>query len=277
MTRPLRLQYPGALYHVTSRGNRKAAIFLDDTDRAAWLQMLGEVCVRFRFWIHAFCQMGNHYHLLIETAEGRLAPGMRQLNGVYSQYFNRRHGLVGHVFQGRYKAILVDKESYLLEVARYIVLNPVRAGLVTHPEEWRWSSYNLTCSALPPPSWLEVEWLLSKFGHRAEDTKHAYRRFVLEGIGGANPLDTTYRQVILGSEQFIQQLQSPSALNDTNGISRIQRSSLALPLSAYQQAYANRDRAMAEAYRTNAYTLTEIARHFGVSLMTASRAVKKHG
>lgn len=128
MTRPLRLEFAGALYHVTSRGDHRGSIYFDDTDRLAWLDVLATVCARFNFVVHSYCQMTNHYHLLIETIDGDLARGMRQLNGAYSQHFNRRHGLVGHVFQGRYKAILVQKESYLMELARYVVLNPMRAG-----------------------------------------------------------------------------------------------------------------------------------------------------
>ncbi|MYM22341.1 addiction module toxin RelE [Duganella sp. FT135W] len=275
MTRPLRLEYPGALYHVTSRGDRKAPIFRDDTDRAMWLQTLGEVCGQFQFVVYAFCQMGNHYHLLVETLDGKLARGMRQLNGIYSQYFNRRHELVGHVFQGRYNAILVEKHSYLCELARYIVLNPVRAHLVRSPEEWAWSSYNHTYTELPAPSWLDVQWLLSKFSSPHHHARESYRKFVLAGVGLASPLKDTYRQLILGSEQFIKQLQLPAEVLNINGVSKVQRSSLALSLKAYQQQLPDRDTAMAEAYRSHAYTLSEIARHFGVSLTTASRAVKK--
>jgi putative transposase len=116
MTRPLRLEFAGALYHVTSRGDRKNLIFRDDLDRLAWLSMLAKVCKRLNFVVHSFCQMSNHYHLLIETIDGELAAGMRQFNGAYSQYFNRRHDLVGDVLHGRYKAILVQKERYLLEM-----------------------------------------------------------------------------------------------------------------------------------------------------------------
>lgn len=275
MTRPLRIQFAGALYHVTSRGDRKAAIFLDDTDRAVWLQTLGEVCEHFQFHIHAFCQMGNHYHLLVETAQANLSSGMRQLNSVYSQYFNRRRDLVGHVFQGRYHAILIDKEHYLLEVARYIVLNPVRAGIVQSPEDWPWSSYNLTWSALPPPSWLSSDWLLSRFGDQAQEAKQAYRNFVLAGMGGASPMEHLHERFLLGSEEFIQQL-TGAADTAANGIPRHHRQTLAPPLHAYQQRYPDRDLAMAEAYRSRAYTLTEIARHFGVSHSTASRAAGKY-
>jgi REP element-mobilizing transposase RayT len=277
MTRPLRLEYPGALYHVTSRGDRKALIFRDDTDRAVWLQTLGDACAQYQFAIHAFCQMGNHYHLLVETLEGKLAQGMRQLIGIYSQYFNRRHKLVGHVFQGRYKAILVEKHSYLCEVARYIVLNPVRANLVNRPEDWPWSSYNYTYSDIPAPAWLELQWLLATFNSQEHAAKEAYRRFVRAGIGTANPLKQTYRQLILGSEEFIEQLQSPPEVMNIQGISKLQRSSVAPSLADYQKKFPDRDTAMAEAYSSHAYSLREIANHFGVSHATASRAVKKRG
>lgn len=124
MARPLRLEFAGALYHVTSRGDRREAIYEDDDDRVAFLNVLANVAGRFNWLIHAYCLMGNHYHLLIETPEGNLAKGMRQLNGVYTQHSNRRHGRVGHLFQGRYKAILVQKESYLLEVGALYRLEP---------------------------------------------------------------------------------------------------------------------------------------------------------
>lgn len=275
MTRPLRIEYPGALYHVTSRGDRKALIFIDETDRAVWLQTLGEVCAQYQFSIHAFCQMGNHYHLLVETLDGKLARGMRQLNGIYSQYFNRRHHLVGHVFQGRYKAILVEKLSYLREVARYIVLNPVRANLVKNPEDWPWSSYNYTSSDIPAPAWMNVQWLLATFNCQTHEAREAYQSYVRAGAGLSSPLKKTYRQLILGSEAFIEQLQLPPEAVNNHGISKLQRSSVVPSLAAYQQKFPDRDTAMAEAYRSHAYSLREIARHFGVSHATASRAVKK--
>ena len=112
MARPLRLEFAGALYHVTSRGDRRDDIYEDDADRTNFLSVLTDVCETYNWVCHAYCQMSNHYHLLIETPDANLSKGMRQLNGVYTQWFNRAHGRVGHVFQGRYKAILVEKESY---------------------------------------------------------------------------------------------------------------------------------------------------------------------
>ncbi|MYM28495.1 addiction module toxin RelE [Duganella sp. CY15W] len=276
MTRPLRIQYPGALYHVTSRGDRKALIFRDDTDRAVWLQLLGEVCGRFGYAVHAFCMMGNHYHLLVETINANPALGMRHLNGVYAQYFNRRHDLVGHVFQGRYHAVLIEKEAHLLELARYIVLNPVRAQFVTQPQHWRWSSFNFTVAVLPPPSWLETDWLLSKFGPNANAARAAYHQFVLNGLGISSPLQNIYRQLMLGSAEFIRQHQQTTFSDHIDGVSRQQRGALALPLQAYRDKFpGDRNTAMAAAYQTNAYTITAIARAFGVSHATASRAIRQ--
>jgi putative transposase len=137
MARPLRLEFPHALYHVTSRGDRREDIYLLDSDRQAWMAVLAQVCQRFGWIVHAYCLMSNHYHVLVETPQANLSQGMRQLNGVYTQHFNRAHGKVGHVFQGRFKAIVVDKEGYLLELARYIVLNPVRAGMLNDAKDWK--------------------------------------------------------------------------------------------------------------------------------------------
>ena len=148
MSRPLRIEFAGALYHVTSRGNRQEAIYLNDSDRHDFLSILKQVQERFNWLIHAYCLMDNHYHLLVETPDSNLSQGMRQLNGVYTQTTNKTHGKVGHVFQGRYKAILIQKESYLLELARYIVLNPVRARMVRNAKTWLWSSYRDTARSL---------------------------------------------------------------------------------------------------------------------------------
>ena len=274
MTRPLRIQFPGALYHITSRGDRKVDIYVDDTDRAVWLQTLADVCARSNYLVHAFCQMTNHYHLLLETVDGNLADGMRQLNGVYSQYFNRRHDLVGHVFQGRYKAILVQKENYLLELARYIVLNPVRAKLVADPAHWPWTSYFVTTGAAPPPPWLDTNFILTKFGEEPTAAITAYKQFVREGIGSTSPLHRTRNQLILGDDAFVERVQASTPRRETNGISRVQRGATALSLQTYAEKYADRDQAIAFAYASNAYSINEIALHFKVSRTTASRAIK---
>src|SRR5690625_3442582 len=183
MARPLRIELAGGLYHVTSRGDRREDIYADDMDREAWLEVLTQVCDRFNWCCHAYCLMSNHYHVVVETPEKNLSRGMRQLNGVYTQRFNRRHGRVGHVFQGRYKAILVDKDSYLLELARYVVLNPVRANMVSDVGDWPWSSYKAMTGRSKAPAWLETDWLLGQFDGNRPTAIHCYIDFIRAGIG----------------------------------------------------------------------------------------------
>ncbi|MFN3480992.1 MAG: REP-associated tyrosine transposase, partial [Thermodesulfovibrionales bacterium] len=184
MARPLRIEYEGAVYHVTSRGNRQKPIFKDEVDRELFLSILEDVNKRYNWLCHAYCLMNNHYHLIIETPEGNLSKGMRQLNGVYTQMFNKRHKKVGHIFQGRYKAILIQKESHLLEACRYVVLNPVRAKIVQKPEDWKWSSYRGTVGLDNPHSCLTTEWILGQYSKRKRQAEKKYSEFVKAGFGG---------------------------------------------------------------------------------------------
>lgn len=273
MTRPLRLEFPGALYHVTSRGNRGHPIYRHDGDRRLWLEVLAHVCERHHFVIHSFCQMTNHFHLLVETVEGNLSQGMRQLNGLYSQEINRRHDLVGHLFQGRYKAILVQKESYLLEVSRYIVLNPLRARMVSSLDEWRWSSHHYMVRARRVPAWFQRDWLLEHFGTTQAAAVVAYQAFVLAGIGQASPLAATRHQLLLGDDDFVSRHQHLQGAEEFEEMVRTERRAVALPLVEYPARYPDRDEAMARAYRSTAFTMSHIARAFGVSTKTVSRAV----
>lgn len=205
MVRPLRLEFAGALYHVISRGNERSAIFCDDRDRSLFLGTLGSV-VRATGWlVHSYCLLGNHYHLLVETPEANLSKGMHSLNGRYSQTFNRRHDRAGHLLEGRFKAVLVEKEAHLLEMHRYIVLNPVRAGLVARPEDWIWSSYRSTCGLRKMPTWLEVRWTLEQFGADVESAVPSYVRFVSSAIAAdalAEP-PTARADMFMGGPSFI--------------------------------------------------------------------------
>ncbi|XYJ08738.1 transposase [Telluria sp. B2] len=273
MTRPLRLEFPGALYHVTSRGNRQNAIYRDDSDRRAWLDLLGLVCKRHNFLIHGFCQMTNHFHLLIETLEGNLSQGMRQLNGVYTQHYNHRHRLVGHLFQGRYKAILVQKESYLLELARYIVLNPVRANMVAAPGDWQWSSHHYLVHSAHPPTWLECDCILGRFGPTRAEAIRAYDAFVLAGINEASPLAATRHRILLGDDAFITKHENMRLSEELGENARAERRAVAPDLASYRAMHGDRNEAMARAYLSTAYTMPQIADAFGVSTKTVSRAV----
>ena len=198
MARPLRIAFEGALYHVTSRGDCRENIYETDNGRNKYLSILCDVCNRFNWEVHAYCLMSNHYHLLIETHEANLSKGMRQLNGVYSQAFNRNHGLVGHVFQGRFKSILVEKESYLLELSRYIVLNPVRAGMVDSAAQWPWSSCRQTVGLENRQAFLNVEYVLSHFSRYSRQAVQLYSKFVSQGRSHPSPWKALKNQIFLG-------------------------------------------------------------------------------
>jgi putative transposase len=276
MARPLRIELAGGLYHVTSRGDRRERIYYDDADRSAWLNLSGEVCERFNWRCHAYCQMTNHYHVVVETPEANLSKGMRQLNGVYTQSTNRRHGLVGHRFQGRFKAILVERDAYLLELARYVVLNPVRAGMVRAAEDWVWSSYRATVGQASAPAWLERDWLLAQFGEERARAQARYADFVRQGIGGASIWDDLRHQVFLGSEGFAERHGGQTEpLERLREIPRAQRRAFAEPLAGFARRYPERGEAMARAFATGVYTMQEIATFFGVHYSTVSRAVRR--
>ncbi|MFC2079548.1 transposase, partial [Candidatus Bipolaricaulota bacterium] len=196
------MEYEGALYHVTSRGNAREAIFTSDADRSRFLEILEEVIDRFSWLCYGYCLMSNHYHILIETPDANLSRGMQLLNGVYTQWYNREHDRVGHLYQGRFKAILVEKENHLLEVARYIVLNPLRAKMVKRVDGWPWSSYHATAGRTEVPTFLEVDWLLSQFDPACQRAMVAYRQFVKQGHG-INVWDDLRGGSILGSDGFI--------------------------------------------------------------------------
>ncbi|MCZ6578558.1 MAG: transposase [Gammaproteobacteria bacterium] len=277
MARPLRLEFPGAIYHITSRGDRQEAIYEGDADRQQWLEILSRVCERYNWRIHAYCLMGNHYHILLETADGNLSQGMRQLNGVYTQYFNRQHNRVGHVYQGRYKAILVEKDSYLLELSRYVVLNPVRAGMIKNMDEWHWSSYLVTIGKLPPPDWLEVDWLLSQFSLQRNRARSRYIDFVREGIGLPPVWDDLRQQIYLGSDDFIDKHQKLiSRKQDLDDIPALQKRAMPKPISYYQKKYKNEKQAITQAFLSGGYTLKEIGDYYGKHYTTISRIVKQN-
>jgi len=276
MARPLRIEFAGALYHVTARGNERRAIFFNDADRSAFLDIFGKVCERFNWLCHAYCQMDNHYHLLVETPDGNLSQGMRQLNGVYTQYINRTHQRVGHLFQGRFKSILVQKEVYLLELTRYIMLNPVRAGNVSDAAEWRWSSYRATLGLDSALAFLTTDELLSLFGVERRDAIVKFARFVGEGAM-RSPWSRLQGQIFLGSEEFVAEMQAKIRSDQPlREIPLKQQRPVAPTLESYAATYPERDRAMAEAYKSGFYSMQVIGDHFGVGRSTVSRAVKRY-
>ena len=276
MARPLRIEYPGALYHVTSRGDRQEAIFDDDRDRRAFLSVLGEVVSRFHWRCHAYCLMGNHYHLMIETPEANLTKGMRHLNGVFTQWSNRRHKRSGHLFQGRYKAILVDRDSYFLELARYIVLNPVRAAMVKHPRLWAWSSYGTMIGTSPAPVWLTTDGLLAEFGKRRTSARRKYQQFIEEGMSAESIWKDLKGQIYLGDDEFVERMRGKLGGRDEDvNIPRAQQRGPAPKLSAIRRQHKNRDQGIRAAYDTGAYSYQQIAKEFGVHFTTVGRIVRR--
>ncbi len=276
MSRPIRIEFPDALYHITSRGDRREDIFENDDDRRAFLQTLAQVVDQFNWVCYAWCLMGNHYHLLIQTPDGNLSKGMRQLNGVFTQTSNRRHQRVGHLFQGRFKAILVDRDAYLLELARYVVLNPVRAGMVKRAGDWPWSSYRASVGRLPADAFLAVDGLLAQFAKRRSVAQTRYAQFVAEGIKTSSPWQQLKGQVFLGDERFVEQMQSRAARNQRQDV-QIPVAHRRPPPAALRQIEkdaANRNAAIVRAHATGAYSYQQIADHFGIHFTTVGRIVR---
>ncbi|MHC4455196.1 MAG: REP-associated tyrosine transposase [Planctomycetota bacterium] len=283
MARPLRIEYDGAVYHVTSRGNVRRPIYKDDEDRKAYLEILTQVNKRYNWLCHAYCLMNNHYHLIIETPDGNLSEGMRQLNGVYTQTYNKRHRKVGHIYQGRYKAILIQKESHLLEVSRYVVLNPVRAKIVIKPEQWKWSSYRGTSSKDKPHTCLTVDWILGQFGRKKRQAEKSYREFIAAGIGKKDIWKEIKGQSILGEDDFVERLIGyVKGYEDVREIPKRQRYVTRPGLREVLNVRTLEDRrkraqGVIKAVLRYGYSQKEVADYIGIHYSTVSKIVEKGG
>lgn len=208
MSRPLRIEYPGAFYHVTSRGNEQKDIFRSKKDRERFLHYLETATGRYGAAVHAYCLMGNHYHILLETPLGNLSQIMRHINGAYTTYFNVKRKRAGHLFQGRYKAILVDADEYAKELSSYIHLNPVRSGMAEKPEEYTWSSYKYYVGKAKHPAWLKTDFILGYFDMKESSAQKKYYRFVEIVIGKSyeSPLKSVVASAILGNKVFVTEI-----------------------------------------------------------------------
>ena len=278
MARPLRPEIHGGLYHLMARGNERQDIFRDDIDRQRFLAYLRAVTERQGVLCHSYCLMPNHYHLLLETPAGNISLAIRNLNGTYAQAFNRRHDRVGHLFQGRFFSRLVEKDTYLKVVARYIVLNPVRAGLVRQPSDWVWSSYRALAGMSPPQSFLNTDWLLDCFGAvDPPSARVAYRSFVRNGMKIAT--ESLGKGPILGSDRFIEEFRDE--LKKVANEHQIPRAQRFLARPTLEQMFegcgdrAARNARIRKAHIDHGYTMTSIACHLGLHLMTISRAVRE--
>jgi REP element-mobilizing transposase RayT len=283
MSRPLRIEFPGALYHVTSRGDRREDIFVDDADRACLLIIVAQGLARFDAQMLAYCLMSNHYHFVMLTRQGNLSALMRHINGVYTQAFNRRHGKVGHLLQGRFKAILVDRDAYLLEVCRYVELNPVRAGMVSVPGEWAWSSYRAHVGQAAQPEWLESDGLQSyllgrdvvSIADRA-NAQHLYAELVAAGQGLELWSAALNRQIYLGDDEFVVRMLdvAASAAKLSRPIPKVQRIA-PQPLAYWLAQCPSREEALRRAYTESGLTMTALAAEMGLTVARVSQLIAR--
>lgn len=265
MARPLRICPPGSVVHIITRGNEKRAIVRDDDDREIFLATLGKAVERYRWLCHVYCLMDNHYHLLVEVPLGNLPLGMRHLNGLVAQRFNHRHDRCGHLFQARYRSILVEKNAHLLAVSRYIVRNPVRAGIVARPEEYAWSSYRATIGLEEPRLFLTTAWILEQFALERELGQRRYHAFVNSVmdepvIHGERVGDDTFLAARLGRREALPE------------VPRAQLQPLRPPL---EHVFATEAAPIAAAYSKYDYRLREIAEYLGSHYSTVSRALTR--
>lgn len=283
MARPLRIEFPGAVYHATSRGDRREAIFDDVEDRLAFLSVVAQAAERFDAVILAYCLMDNHYHLVIHTRRGNLSRFMQQLNGVYTQIYNRRHRKVGHLFQGRFKGILVDENAYLLEVCRYVDLNPVRARIARDPGNWRWSSYRAHTGNAISPAWLDTlavhGYLLGRDAATAADRRRAgvrYAALVAAGKGIKLWDDALAQQIYLGGPEFVERMQAliEKDKGHAKDIPRLQRRAVAKPVDYYLKRNKDRDAGIREAVIEGQHSMTDIGKVLGLTVSRISRIVK---
>jgi len=204
LARPLRIDHPGGYYHITNRGVGGGRIFFDDGDRRDFLQRLAEASQRWGLVFHGYCLMTTHYHVEVETPEGNLSRAMQWVNQVYASGVNRRQRRVGHLFQGRFKSVLVEAETQLHVLTRYIHMNPVRAGIVERPADYRWSSYRAYVGLRKPQEWLDVSGTLKMFGRSRREQRRAYRKFVEEEAVAENPLKDMAFGAVLGTREFVE-------------------------------------------------------------------------
>jgi putative transposase len=294
MSRPLRIEFPDAVYHVTSRGDRRELIYRDDEDRRAQLDVIALAMERFDAQLLAYCLMGNHYHLVLHTRHANLSRLMRHVNGIYTQAFNHRHGLVGHLLQGRFKAILVDRDAYLLALCRYVERNPVAAGLVGDPTAWPWSSCRAHLGLEATPPWLDSDGLHGYLiGHALRDARdreracRLYARLVSqpEASDGSFWAATLREQIFLGDEAFAERMQAKAdpARLAAREVPRRQRGALTDQASGAEEVWQNclrackdlRDAALLKAYREHGLTMTALAALAGLSVSRVSRVIAK--
>lgn len=283
MARPRRYEYPGGIYYISAGGRHPEDIFREESDRVRFLNILSETVFRFRLLCHSYCLMNDHYHLILETPFGNLSRGMRQVNGLYTQEFNRKYKRHGALFSGRFKSVIFEKARYLLPLNRHMMLNPVRAGLSHEPDDWPWSSYLPTIQKTHSPAFLFTRWILSRFS--VKDLNLAVERYKHFIFSGRYEEKFSWRdlkfQVFLGSDFFIDKIRKVILMHKT-----VKRDKYHLregnlrdfPDDAADKKRVSRrerDAWIYHAYIHQGYTLSEIADYLGIHYATVSRAVKR--
>ncbi|MFN3238117.1 MAG: transposase [Pseudomonadales bacterium] len=279
MSRPVRIEFPGANYYVTSRGLNDKLVFKDNEDRAVFLNVLAGVVERFNWLLHSYVMLDSHYHLVVECPKANLSKGMRQLNGVYTQHFNRRHEDDGPLFQGRFRSVLFEPTEYLLPLCRHAVMNPVRLELAGSAQQYRWSSHRAMAGQIQSPAFLTTDRVLGHFGKREKDNQKKYKEFVKAGATAESPLNERSGQVLLGSPKFIAEMQP--ILNGEKlakrGPKRAQRRR-SLPVlfkNIDNKTRVERNELIRKAHIDHSYTLMEIGEFLGLHYTTVSKVVNR--
>jgi putative transposase len=268
---------PGAVYHVWSRGVRKLAVFEDDLDRMCFCMLLAEAVARYNVVFYSVCQMGNHYHFVLETPRGNLSEALQFINGEYSRLANQRHGRRGHSFEERFGSQVVEREHYLRRVNRYVVLNPVKARLVTRAEDWKWSTYRATAGLEPAPAWLQTDWITWAFkAATIEEAQERYRTYVNEPR--ALKARWSARDIALGPASFrktmaaaLEELKEDRRIPTVAQLpERVELATLFDPVTGIP-----RESTVLDAHAKHGYCVTEIASFLGVHRMTVTRIIRR--
>jgi REP element-mobilizing transposase RayT len=268
------------MYHVVSRGNHKATIFHDDEDRRQFLRVVSSATRFYELQIKALCLMGTHYHIVLETPESNLSDAMHFINGVFAQRYNRRYRQTGHLFEGRFRSLVIQRESYLMRVARYVVRNPVRAGMVERAANWQWSSYRATAGLERPPRWLDVYWIQDLFKARSlREAREKYVHYV--NAPASSQRAVNLNGLVLGTKSFERRVARAVADGAPDRVlpRKVRmwaRPSLAELFDAPVNPVVARDRLIYRARVEHGHRFVDIARHLGIDRSTASKAAKRY-
>ncbi len=278
MTRPLRIEFPGAFYHVTSRGNKRQNIFTNHEDRNTFVNVLARTIKTYNWKCYAFCLMDNHYHILLQTPNGDLSTGMRDLNGIYTQLFNKKHHTTGHIFEGRYRAFVIEQGEYFCEVLRYTVLNPLRANMVKRPDDWPWSSYSATAYGRKMYPFVDQKFVLRLFSRTDGLARERYRAFVQDGVDKRSPFLNVRHGTLLGSDRFVMEIWNQYSDTEKEPEINLDERRLARPtlkeLFEDTKTKEERNIVINLARLRCAYSITDIAKHLQLNRATISNILR---